>query len=283
MRRLMQQALISMPPLIGLALAACAHQTGQERSAAIQAQTVVQGWQSQVIRTPQFDLQVFTNNQPAVNSVLNVYIEGDGYAWIDGQFPSDDPTPHTPLALQLAMAQLGGAVAYLGRPCQYIGAETDARCNKKVWTDARFSETVVAASNTAIDQLKAQQKARQVRLVGYSGGAAVALLVAAQRNDITQIITVAGNLDPHTWAKQLKLQPLTGSLDTATIIPSISQIPQVAFVGGKDRVVPADLIVKFAQHYPPNQQPRIINEPGFGHVCCWAEHWPQLWMQATTQ
>jgi dienelactone hydrolase len=272
-----------MPPLIGLALAACAHQTGQERIAAIQAQTVAQGWQSQVIRTPQFDLQAFTNNQPAVNGVLNVYIEGDGYAWVDGQFPSDDPTPHKPLGLQLAMAQPEGAVAYLGRPCQYIGAETDARCHKKVWTDARFSQAVVAATNTAIDQLKAQQKAGQVRLVGYSGGAAVTLLVAAQRNDIKQIITVAGNLDPHTWAKQLKLQPLNGSLDTATIIQRTSKISQVDFVGGKDKVVPAALTVTFAQSYPTNQQPRIINEPGFGHVCCWAEHWPQLWTQATTQ
>lgn len=279
----MQQALRAAPPLIGLALAACVHQTGQERSAAIQAQAVAQGWQSQVIRTPQFDLQAITNNEPAVSGVLNVYIEGDGYAWVDGQFPSDDPTPHTPQGLQLAMAQPGGAVAYLGRPCQYIGAGADTRCHKKVWTDARFSAAVVSASNAAIDQLKAQQKARLVRLVGYSGGAAVALLVAAQRNDITQIITVAGNLDPQAWAKEMKLQPLTGSLDTRTTIKETSRIPQVDFVGDKDRVVPAALTEKFAAQYPIGAQPRIIHKSDFGHACCWAEHWPQLWTQATTQ
>lgn len=279
----MQQALKAVPSLIGLALAACTHQTGPERSAAIQVHAVAQGWQSQVIRTPQFDLQAFTNNQPTVEGVLNVYIEGDGYAWVDGQFPSDDPTPYTPLGLKLAMAQPAGAVAYLGRPCQYIGTTTDARCNKGVWTDARFSEAVVAATNTAIDQLKAHQKVNQIRLVGYSGGAAVALLVAAQRQDVKQIITVAGNLDPHAWAQEKKLQPLAGSLDTRTTIKETSSIPQVDFVGDKDRVVPAAMMEKFASRYPPGAQPRIIHQSDFGHACCWAEHWPQLWTQATTQ
>lgn len=279
----MRQALRAAPPLIGLALVACAHQTGPERSAAIQAQAVAQGWQSQVIRTPQFDLQAFINNQPASDGVLNVYIEGDGYAWVGGQFPSDDPTPRTPLGLQLAMAQPGGAVAYLGRPCQYLGAQTDRRCDKKVWTDARFSEAVVVASNTAIDQLKSQQKTSQVRLVGYSGGAAVALLAAARRQDVIQIVTVAGNLDPQSWAKAMKLQPLTGSLDTASVIAATAQIPQVDFVGDKDRVVPSSLAESFVTQYPAGRAPRIIHKSDFGHACCWAEHWPQLWTQATTQ
>lgn len=279
----MQQAQIAAPALIGLALAGCMHQTGQERSTAIRAQAVAQGWQSQVILTPQFDLQAFANNQPAVNGVLNVYIEGDGYAWVDGQFPSNDPTPHKPLGLQLAMAQPGGPVAYLGRPCQYIGADTDARCHKKVWTDARFDEPVVAAINTAIDQIKQDRGAEKIRLIGYSGGAAVALLIAVRRHDVTQIITVAGNLDPQTWAKEMKLQPLTDSLDTRASIKEISTIPQVDFVGGKDRVIPPTLAENFAVQYPVGHQPRIIYLPEFDHACCWAEQWPKLWTDATKQ
>jgi pimeloyl-ACP methyl ester carboxylesterase len=244
---------------------------------------MVQGWQSRVISTSQFDLQAFTNNQPMVDGVLNVYIEGDGYAWINGQFPSEDPTPRTPVSLQLAMEQPGGAVAYLGRPCQYLGAGTDMRCHKKIWTDARFSEIVVAASNEAIDQLKSSQGAKRIRLVGYSGGAAIALLVAARRQDVSQIITVAGNLDPQTWAATLKLQPLAGSLDTRAVIKQTSSIPQVDFVGDVDRVVPAALTENFVAEYPLGAQPRMIHKSDFGHSCCWAEHWQQLWTQATTQ
>lgn len=283
MRKMMRQALKAAPPLIGLALVACAHQTGPARSAAIQAQTTEQGWHGQVIRTPQFDLQAFTNNQAAADGVLNVYIEGDGYAWVDGQFPSDDPTPHTPLGLKLAMAQPGGAVAYLGRPCQYIGTETDARCNKKVWTDARFSEGVVDATGAAISVLMQRQGARKIRLIGYSGGAAIALLIAAHRQDIAQIISVAGNLDPQSWAKEMKLQPLTGSLDTVSVINKTSHIPQIDFVGGKDQVVPSAFAENFVAKYPVDQQPRIIYKPEFSHGCCWVEQWPQLWIQATTQ
>lgn len=270
--------------MFGLALAACAHQTGAERSAAIQAQAVSTGWRSQVIHTPQFDLQSFADGRAANGNPMTIYLEGDGYAWVDGQFPSDDPTPHTPLALQLAMAQPGqGAVAYLGRPCQYLGARTDARCNKTVWTDARFSEDVVRSMDVAIGQLKQQSGAKQITLVGYSGGAAIALLVAARRQDVVRIITVAGNLDPQAWATQMHLRPLNSSLDTAAVVKQTAAIPQVNFVGGKDRVVPPMPAEVFAHKYPVGQQARIINVPDNTHSCCWVQQWPTLWQKAQSK
>lgn len=269
--------------LAGVLLAACSSLSVDARIEKASTMASQAGWQEHILKTSAFDLRAYTNNKKPINRELTVYIEGDGYAWVDGQFPSNDPTPLTPIALQLALKQPSGAVAYLARPCQYIGAGTNAACTKSVWSDARFSQQVVTATSDGIDQLKAQTGATKITLVGYSGGAAVALLVAAQRSDITQIITVAGNLDPHAWSKQLKLQPLTGSLDPATAINKTSHMPQVDFVGGKDRVVPAALTENFAKQYPANQRPRIINEPDFGHVCCWAEQWPQLWIQATTQ
>lgn len=272
------------PAFLGVMLAACSHQTGPERSKAIRAQAEQAGWRSQVIHTPQFDLQSLSNRQEQVGGVLTIYLEGDGYAWVDGQFASDDPTPHNPVGLQLAMAQPGpGAVAYLGRPCQYMGAQTDGRCNKTVWTDARFSEHVVAAVDAAIGQLKQQRGARQITLVGYSGGAAIALLVASRRQDVARIITVAGNLDPQAWATQMRLRPLTSSLDTATVIHQTAAIQQVDFVGGKDNVVPPTLTEAFAQKFPTGKQPRIINVPHNTHSCCWVQQWPTLWPQAQSK
>lgn len=241
------------------------------------------GWQTQTLKTELFDLRAYSNNLQPVDSQLTVYIEGDGYAWVDGQFASDDPTPITPVALQLALKQPDGAVAYLARPCQYLGANSNTACTKTTWTDARFSQQVVQATNEALDQLKAQSGAKQLTLVGYSGGAAVALLAAAKSQDVQRIITVAGNLDPHAWVQQLRLQPLTGSLNPVEVIEATSHIPQVDFVGGKDKVVPPALTENFVKRYPVGHQPRIINELDFGHVCCWAEQWPQLWLQATTQ
>lgn len=278
-----RQLQVNTTILAGLLLTGCAHQTGADRSNAIQKQVAVAGWHSQVIRTSMYDLQAFSNGKFASDSLLNVHIEGDGYAWVDGQFPSDDPTPVTPLGLELAMAQPVGAVAYIGRPCQYLGADSDRRCHKQVWTNARFSDAVVQATSSALDQLKSQSRAHQLQLIGYSGGAAVALLVAAQRMDVSRIIAVAGNLDPVTWAEMMKVQPLNGSRDTRLVVEATSRIPQIYLVGGKDRVVPAALTENFAKMYPLGKRPRIIDLPENNHACCWVDQWPTLWNQELAQ
>ncbi|WP_286224722.1 alpha/beta hydrolase [Polynucleobacter sp. HIN6] len=266
--------------VLGLILVGCAYQSGLERSAIIQNQAEQGGWQNRVIHTPQFDLQSFGNGKAVIDGQLTIYLEGDGFAWVDGQYPSEDPTPFIPLALHLAMAQPGsGAVAYLGRPCQYRGAQTDPRCHKAVWTDARFSENVVNSMDAAISQLK-QLGVKKITLVGYSGGAAIALLVAARRSDIARIITVAGNLDPQSWTTYLRLQPLNGLLETATLVKQTAAIPRVDFVGGKDQVVPPILTELFAKQYPVDKQPHIITIPENTHSCCWAQQWKTLWMKA---
>ena len=271
---------LGVATLIVVVTSACMHMTAAERSQAMTHQAEAVGWQVQTIKAGQFELRAITNQVGSVDGVLTVYIEGDGYAWVNGQFPSEDPTPITPVAFELAKQQPSGAVAYLGRPCQYVGASANAACTKAVWSNERFSEAVVASTNTALDQLKAQSKTSKLRLVGYSGGAAVALLVAARRNDVVRLVTVAGNLDPDAWATQLKLQPLNGSLNPVDVISANQHIPQVDFVGGKDRVIPPQIAADFVQRYPTEHRPTLINIPDNGHVCCWAEQWPVLWQQA---
>lgn len=270
----------SVVALTGLAIVGCMHITAAERSQAIAEQARTAGWQVQTFKAGQFDLRAIINRVQPVDDVLTVYIEGDGHAWIDGQFATDDPTPMTPVALNLAMQQPTGAVAYLARPCQYLGASTNPACSKALWSNDRFSEPVVVSTNSALDQLKTQTKTSKLRLVGYSGGAAVALLTSERRTDVIQLVTVAGNLDPITWANQLKLEPLTGSLDPVNVISATQQIPQVDFVGGKDKVVPSQITETFIKRYPVSHRPQLISIPENGHVCCWAEQWPKLSIQA---
>lgn len=279
-KRLMRSWALGVATLVAVAVSACMHLTAAERSQAITSQALASGWQVQTIKAGQFDLRAFVNRTKPVDGVLTVYIEGDGHAWVDGQFASDDPTPVTPVGLNLAMQQPTGAVAYLGRPCQYLGVGSNPACTKAVWTNERFSEAVVTSTNVALDHLKDQANATRLRLVGYSGGAAVALLVAARRNDVIKLVSVAGNLDPVAWAMQLKLAPLTGSLDPVSVIPATQHIPQVDLVGGKDRVVPAQITKNFIERYPAPYRPTIIHIPENSHVCCWAEQWPQLSAQA---
>ncbi|MBT6479066.1 MAG: alpha/beta hydrolase, partial [Gammaproteobacteria bacterium] len=46
-------------------------------------------------------------------------------------------------------------------------------CESRYWSSHRFSEKVVASMNEAVDQLMKESGAKQLRLVGFSGGGAV--------------------------------------------------------------------------------------------------------------
>jgi poly(3-hydroxybutyrate) depolymerase len=265
--------------LMSVFLSACSSLTGEQRTASIRKLASESGWAAHIVITPQYDLQTFYSNLSSTRGVMTVYIEGDGHAWVGGRFPADDPTPFEPIGLKLAMAQPTGLAVYLGRPCQYVGAQSDARCDPTVWTDARFSLAAIAAMNQAINEIKQKFNAKNIRLVGFSGGAAIALWVAAKRQDVFQIMTVAGNLDPMAWAQALRLQPLMGSVDTRDTIAATAHIPQVNFVGGKDQIVPKFISEVFVAMYPKHQRPKIVNIINNTHTCCWVQQWPSLWSQ----
>ncbi len=50
-----------------------------------------------------------------------------------------------PLVLRMAIADPSAAVAYLGRPCQYLRTEDLLKCDPQLWMRARFSDEAVAA------------------------------------------------------------------------------------------------------------------------------------------
>lgn len=235
-----------------------------------------QGWHSLTIPAGAFALVAYLPIAPAPAQRLTIYLEGDGLAWITGTQASSDPTPRDPLALRLALAQPEGAAAYLGRPCQYGDAEA-SRCPGRYWTSHRFAPEVIAATDRAIDVLKQRFGARRLTLVGYSGGGAVAALVAARRTDVEGLVTVAGNLAPQAWTTYQRIQPLVGSLNPADEVEALRALPQWHFVGAKDNNITPALVRGFAERFPASQRPVVRVEPGFDHHCCWAEQWPRLW------
>lgn len=232
-------------------------------------------WKSEAIHTDSFKLRAYLPQVPKKTEVLNVYIEGDGLAWINSSTPSFDPTPANPLALKLALLD-ADASAYLARPCQFTGAEQQLGCSKKYWTTHRFSPEVIAASNEGVSQLKLRFFANKVRLIGYSGGGAVAALIAARRHDVAQLITVAGNLDHATWTKQHRISSLSGSLNPADEWNSLQEIPQHHYVGGKDSVIDESIAQGYVARYPVNKKPSINVIPTFDHHCCWESVWPSI-------
>ncbi|MBU1365507.1 MAG: alpha/beta hydrolase [Gammaproteobacteria bacterium] len=265
--------------LLSLLLSACASlPTPAERRALADRLAIARGWRAETIRTSDFDLQAYLPARQARSDVLTVYVEGDGLAWLSPSQPSSDPTPRDPLALRLALAQPEGNAAYLARPCQFQPADSPG-CSGIYWTESRFASEVVAATNSAIDTLKARTGAKKITLVGYSGGGAVAALVAARRGDVERLITVAGNLNHRAWTSHHRVHPLNGSLNPADEADALSRIWQWHWLGGRDKTIPPGLGQDFANLFAGRSKPVVRIEPEFDHSCCWVEKWPMLWEQ----
>lgn len=228
-----------------------------------------------LISTPAFELLSFAKGLGKPSDTLVVYIEGDGHAWKTASLPSNNPTPINPLALRLAMQDTRSAVAYLARPCQFVSLPS-RNCSESAWTSARFSPAVVDAMNEAVNILKKDYGAKNIILVGYSGGGAIAVLVAAKRTDVQALITVAGNLDTDAWVRLYDLEPLSGSLNPASVANQLRSVPQTHFIGGKDEVIPKALVQSYLAKMGSPNRAKVIELPNDGHVCCWSENWQSL-------
>jgi len=230
------------------------------------------GRQLQILPGQSFALAALlpTNVPPA--SRLRVYLEGDGHAWATATQPSLDPSPRKLLVPRLAIDD-PTPNAYLARPCQFV---TSPGCKTALWTDRRFSQEVVSSLDQALDLLKQRYGNPSFELVGYSGGAALALLLAAQRDDVTQVQTLAGNLSPRLWAHAQNLSPLTGSLDPLDYSRRLAGIPQRHFSGTLDEVVPTALAQAYRERLRSGVCDRLIVIEGVSHEAGWDGVW-RLW------
>jgi dienelactone hydrolase len=222
-------------------------------------------------------IKVFFREDESFSEVLYIYIEGDGHTWTSQHFPSKDPTPYDPIALKMAANQSAGVAAYLGRPCQFFSIDQQPQCNHKVWTSGQYSQAAVESTMKAIDYLKIKSGAHSLVLVGYSGGAMMALLCASMRSDVIGIVTVAGNLDSAAFVNFHNLPAMDQFYKPETVFANIHKIKQVHFVGEMDKVIPPNLNANFFKQFTNDTKPEIIILPENGHICCWDSQWPNLW------
>ena len=206
---------------------------------------------------------------------LTIYIEGDGAAWRSRHELSEDPTPRHPLVLSLAAIDPSRNVAYLARPGQ-LSASGNPDCDSAYWSEKRFSKEAVNAINSAIDYLKAKSQSKEINVIGYSGGAAIAVIIAAQRNDVTSLRTIAGNLDHEAVNRYHKVDPLKGSINPIDFASKVSSIPQRHFVSIKDNVVPIAITESFAEKIGDKKHESITIVKGTSHTTGWQKVWPSL-------
>jgi dienelactone hydrolase len=234
------------------------------------------GWQWAVISAGAFDLATARRPGAIRSEVLTVYIEGDGFAYAAPGRRAMDPTPTDPLALRLALQHPGsGAVAWIARPCHY--GPRARNCRSDYWSIARYAPEVIDSAGAALDRLKADAGgAARLILVGYSGGGALAALLAERRSDVAALVTVAANLDLGAWTAGHRLTPLSRSIDPAADAARLSRLPQVHLVGADDRVVGPGIARAFVARMAADAPVTIAIVPGHDHGCCWAAGWPAL-------
>ena len=175
------------------------------------------------------------------NNKLIIYIEGDGMSWVDRFTISSNPTPTDPLAFKLALIDENDNVIYLARPCQF---EWSNNCNKDTWTFSQYSTSVLSSYKSIIEELSGKHE--EIHLVGYSGGAGIAMYLGSIGNkSVKSIRTVAGNINHNALTQLLNISNLSKSLNFYPIVKKTNKIPQVHYYGLDDRVVPNQLQILY--------------------------------------
>ena len=229
------------------------------------------GFSRNTVSSDPFEHLILTENTDGVvDGDLHIYIEGDGSPWIANRWVATDPTPRSPVMLELMQLDTGPAL-YVGRPC-YFGLQQS--CESAHWTYGRYSETVVesmaVALNTAIEQLDLKG---DIVLIGHSGGGVLAMLLAPRIPNVEILVMIAANLDIDRWTQYHGYSPLHSALNPANRAPLPDHIVQFHLVGELDSNVPIQLVRPIVDREPNAQ---LLHYRDFDHNCCWAEIWPSI-------
>lgn len=230
------------------------------------------GFQEQKLLGQPFTHKIYANPSAyqAKLTTLHVYLDGDGTPWKHGRI-ANDPTSRNPIILKL-MAQDKQAAILLGRPC-YHGLSQSLNCQPSFWTSKRYSQTVVNSMGAVLERWLAQYPAKEIILIGYSGGGTLAVLMAEKLKRVKAILTFAANLDVKAWSFHHGYPPLSESLNPVDYQPLSNTIKQLHLAGGEDDNVPAFVI----QNYVKKQHKAVFKlYQEFNHYCCWEEQWQQI-------
>jgi pimeloyl-ACP methyl ester carboxylesterase len=201
-----------------------------------------------------------------------IFFEGDPSAKRTALEPYVVPVSTHPIALELAL-RTPARVAYITRPCYHESRE--ASCTLDEWTTGRYSNEAVQSLANSVREVARRMNAREVRLVGYSGGGTLAVLVAERLDDVAGVVTIAANLDTEAWTKKHDYPALTRSLNPTTS-ESVHSWPELHVMGARDEVVPPSTVSRYFERHSSARRWTIDDAD---HACCWVDRWTELWPQ----
>lgn len=230
------------------------------KGAALRQQEIMAGY---------FRLTVFSRivdtNQP-----VNVYVDGD-IGGLAPAGPGATATPDDTLTLRLAELDPSDNVVFISRPCQFN--KQDTFCTEKQTQNTRYADLVYSSVNRALNYVLAKVPHPQLNLIGYSGGGAIAAVLAARRHDVATLRTLAGNLDPNGNGRLHGIDPENDFVDPIEVAPKLALIPQEHYVGSADASIPPELTENFVDSIGLSYCAKVTTIPDATHKTGWEEAW----------
>ncbi len=186
------------------------------------------------IETAHFSIAVWEKKNIQKGQPLRLYFEGDG-----------NPNPSHQVAFDLASADRTNNVIYVARPCQWVKSKI---CQKQpeIYKNSRFDPDIMKEMQELTEYLMHKYHAPMVELIGYDGGAVVALNMAT-KVPTKRVITVAGITDINAYLDlndlpQIEPDNMENPVDNLAML---ADIPQVHYVGKEDEITPRRLAERF--------------------------------------
>ena len=213
-----------------------------------------EGFVNRQIETEFLTFAVWEKQGIEQGKTLRIYLEGDG-----------NPNPSDKIALYYAQQDNTANVIYVARPCQW---SKDKICQSKpqIYREQRFHPDIVREIEEVILYLKSKHRAPYVELIGYDGGATIALNLAGQMNGVSRVITIAGILDTNTYTQQNDLPEMLDAQNPTDRLAILAQIPQIHYVGGKDDITPRRSAERFVAKMKQPVSAVVKSVPGVGHT-----------------
>ncbi|MEM6781429.1 MAG: hypothetical protein AAF569_06155 [Pseudomonadota bacterium] len=164
-----------------------------------------------------------------------------------------------PVGLHLASRDRTRNVAYLAQPCQYSTGSGD-NCEQGFYQPG--SVEVLATYNAVMDEMRARYGLTGFDLVGHGSGGNIAALLAADRDDVLSLRTVAAPLAP------------AEGLSATAIAPELADMPQHHFIGAADDLVTPESYHFFRQAMGPSDCTHYTLVQDANHERGWVEEWP---------
>jgi len=203
----------------------------------------------------------FTSDQL---NLIDDWANDGGLPWLAQNKIARDPSSNHKQTFALWQAEENAAYL-ISRPC-YFGDDS-ASCHPGLWANARYSAEVVNSLASVIRSLHARHVNSDIRIVGYSGGGVLAVLLAEKLLEVVEVVTYASPLGINKWAHLHGFSKLDKSINPLDVQlrPSLKQRH---FIGKKDRNVPYEINKELYRRQ--GVEPIIVD--GFTHD----SNWPSL-------